>query len=69
MEVASIYKSKFNKFDKKFAADVGGEGSSDMVGSFEVAQICFYRGQDIPLCTEWLREINEDFKKIIYILA
>jgi len=46
-----------------------GEGTCDIVDSFKAAQAHFYRGQVIPLCTGWFGEINEDFEKIIKILA
>ena len=68
-EVNSIYRSKFKKLDKKFAADIVGDGTGDIVGPFEAAQAWFYRGQVIPLCAGWFGEINEDFEKVIKLLA
>ena len=68
-EVTSIYKSKFKKVDKEFAADIVGDGNVDIVGPFEADQARFYRGQVIPLCTGWFREINEDFEKVIKLLS
>ena len=67
-EVNSIYRSKFKKLDKQFAADIVGNGTGDMAGPFEASQARFYRGQ-VPLCAGWFVEINEDFEKVIKLLA
>ena len=49
-EVNSIYRGKFKNLDKKFAADIVGNDTGDIVGPFEAAQARFYRSQIIPLC-------------------
>ena len=63
------YKRKFKKLDHHFAADIVGDGNNDVVGPFEAAQQRFYRGQVIPMCAGWFGEVNEDFEKILRILA
>ena len=67
--VVQSYSRKFKKLDKKFAADVVGDGNSGTVGPFEAAQKQFFRGQVIPLCAGWFGETNEDFEKVIRTLA
>ena len=49
-EIEKNYVRKFKNLDKKFAADVVGDGNNNIVGPFEAAQGRFYRGQVIPLC-------------------
>jgi len=68
-EVTSIYRSKFKKLDKELAANAVRDGSNYITGPFKASQARFYKGQIIPLCAGWFREINEDFDNIIKILA
>ena len=68
-EIEKNYVRKFKNLDKKFAADVVGDGNNDIVGPFEAAQGRFYRGQVIPLCFGAFGETNEDLDKIIRRLA
>ena len=39
MQVSQTYRSNFRKLDRKFAADVVGDGSGAAVGPFEAAQV------------------------------
>ena len=55
--------------DEKFAADIVGDGTGDIMGPFEASQARFYRVQLIPLCTGWFGEMNKDFEKVIKLLA
>ena len=48
-EVTLEYARKFKVLDRKYAADVVGEGD-EALGPFEASQQQFYRGQVIPLC-------------------
>ena len=68
-EITNAYHLKFRQLDRLFASDVVGDGDNDVVGPFEAAQSRFYRGQVIPICAGWFREIGEDFEKIIKVLA
>ncbi len=67
--VVQQYNNKFKKLDRLFASDIVGDGTSDTVGPFEAAQQRFYCKQVIPICAGWYGEINEDFEKIIRLLA
>jgi len=67
--IVSSCNEKFKKIDKQFAADIVGNSDNDIVGPFEAVQSPFYRGQVIPMCAGWIREVNEDFDKIIKVLA
>ena len=68
-EVTQEYRRKFKRLDEHFAADIVGDGNDATVGPFEAAQQRFYRGQIIPLCAGWYGDVNEDFEKILRILA
>ena len=68
-QVSQEYKSKFKKLDRKFAADVVGDGTGAVVGPFEAAQGNFLRQQVIPLVAGGFGEIGEDFDKVITRLA
>jgi len=67
--VVQQYNNKFKKLDRLFASDIVGDGTSDTVGPFEAAQQRFFCKQVIPICAGWYGEINEDFEKIIRLLA
>lgn len=43
--------------------------SGNVVGPFQAAQGRFYRGQIIPMVAGWVGEIEEDFEKVIKVLA
>ena len=58
-----------NQLDRMFAADVVGGGTGDIVGPFEQSQNRFLRGQVISVCAGWFGEINNDFEKILQLLA
>ena len=49
--------------DRKYAADVVGEGDNGIVGPFEAAQGRFIGGQVIPLVAGAFGEVNKDFEK------
>ena len=64
-EVILSYDQKFKKLDCLFAANVVGDGTSEVVGLFEAAKKRFFRGTVIPICTGWFREANKDYKTLI----
>ena len=68
-EAVREYRRGFRKLDRQFAADVVGDGDSNVVGPFSAAQGRFFRGQVIPLCAGAVGEIGEDFSKILKTLA
>ena len=49
-DVILYYDQKFKKLDCRFAADVVGDGSNDIMGPFEADKKRFFRGQVIPVC-------------------
>ena len=59
-EVTQEYTWKFKVLDRKYAADMVGEGDK-AVGPFEASQQQFYRGQVILLCVGWFWEVRRDF--------
>ena len=67
-EVTLEYARKFKVLDRKYAADVVGDGD-EAVGPFEAAQQQFFRGQVIPLCVGWFGEVGRDFDQVIEVLA
>ena len=54
--------------DKKYAADVVGEGDNGIVGPFEAAGR-FIGGQVVPLVVGAFGEVNKDFEKVLKTLA
>ena len=67
--VRQEYERKIKKLDRHFAESVVGDGNNGIVGPFERAMRLFYRKGVIPLCSGWFGDINEDFDKVITILA
>ena len=63
------YSGKFKKLDNVFAAEVVGDGTEDVVGPFERAQIGFHRKQIIPLCAGGFGKVNSEFVDVIKSLA
>ena len=55
--------------DSKFAHEVVGDGTGNVVGPFQAEQGIFYRGQIIPMVAGWFGEIGEDFEKVIKVVA
>jgi hypothetical protein len=68
-EVILSYDQKFKKLDSLFAADVVGDGTSEVVGPFEAAKKRFFKGTVIPICTGWFREVNKNYETLISTLA
>ncbi len=68
-EVILSYDQKFKKLDSLFAADVVGNGTSEVVGPFEAAKKRFFKGTVIPVCAGWFREVNKDYETLISMLA
>ena len=67
-DVVNQYHRKFKKMDKLFASGVVRDGNNDVVGPFQTAQNCFYRGQVIPICAGWFGEIVKDFEENIKLV-
>ncbi len=63
------YDQKFKKLDSHFAADVVGNGTSEVVGPFEAAKKRFFKGTVMPICAGWFREVNKDYKTLISMVA
>jgi hypothetical protein len=59
-EVILSYDWKFRKLDCLFAADVGGDGTSEVVGPFEATKKRFFKGTVIPTWAGWFGEVNKD---------
>ncbi len=55
--------------DSKFGSDVVGGGVDNVVGQFEAALGCFYRGRVIPIVAGWLGEVNKEFEELIQRLT
>ena len=68
-DITSEYSRKFKKLDRKYAADVVGEGDNGIVGPFEAAQGRFIGGQVVPLVVGAFGEVNKDFEKVLKTLA
>eukprot|EP00956_Cyclotella_meneghiniana_P040979 scaffold210996_cov63-Cyclotella_meneghiniana.AAC.6 len=68
-EAVNQYSNKFKRLDKQYAADIVGNGDNRVVGLFESAQKRFIGGQAIPLVIGPFGEVNEDFEKVLKILA
>jgi hypothetical protein len=68
-EVILSYDQKFKNLDSLFAADVVGDGTSEVVGPFAAAKKRFFKGTLIPICTGWFGEVNKDYKTLISTLA
>jgi len=68
-DITSQYSRKFKMLDRKYAADVVGEGDNGIVGPFEAAQGRFIGGQVIPLVAGAFGEVNKDFEKVLKTLA
>ena len=70
-DITSQYSRKFKMLDRKYAADVVGEGDNGIVGPFEAAQGRFIGGQVIPLVAGAFAfgEVNKDFEKVLKTLA
>jgi hypothetical protein len=66
--VKSFYQ-KFKKLDSLFAADVVGDGTSEVVGPFEAAKKRFFKGTVIPICAGWYSKVNKDYETLITMLA
>jgi hypothetical protein len=64
-EVILCYDQKFKKLDSLFAADVVGDGTSEVVGPFEAAKKRFFKGTVIPICAGWFGEVKKDYKTLI----
>ena len=64
-DITSEYSRKFKKLDRKYAADVVGEGDNGIVGHFEAAQGRFIGGQVVPLVVGAFGEVNKDFEKVL----
>ncbi|EJK73498.1 hypothetical protein THAOC_04874, partial [Thalassiosira oceanica] len=60
---------KTKKLDDKFAPEIVGDGTGNVVGPFQTMLGRFYRGQVLPVCAGWFGEINIDFDRIIRQLA
>ncbi|EJK70204.1 hypothetical protein THAOC_08457, partial [Thalassiosira oceanica] len=54
---------------RKFAPEIVGDGTGNVVGPFQTMLGRFYRGQVLPVCAGWFGDINIDFDKIIQQLA
>ena len=67
--MVNSYSRKFKTLNVKFVADVVGEGGNGTKGKFETTQQQFLQGHVLTMCAGWFGEINEDFEKIIKILA
>jgi hypothetical protein len=59
-EVILSYDQKFKKLDSLFAANVVGDGTSEVVGPFEAAKKRFFNGAVIPICAGWFGKVNKD---------
>ncbi|EJK69618.1 hypothetical protein THAOC_09106 [Thalassiosira oceanica] len=68
-QVCQAYLLKTKKLDDKFAPEIVGDGTGNVVGPFQTMLGRFYRGQVLPVCAGWFEEINIDFDKIIRQLA
>jgi hypothetical protein len=68
-EVILSYDQKFKRLDSFFAADVIGNGTSDVVGLFEAAKKRFFKGTVIPTCAGWFGEVKKDYKTLISTIA
>ena len=68
-EVILSYDQKFKKLDSLFAADVVGDGTSQVVGPFEAAKKRFFKGTVIPICAGWYGKVNKDYETLITMLA
>ncbi len=63
------YDQKFKKLDSLFAADVVGNGTSEVVGPFEAAKKRFFKETVIPICAGWFGKVNKDYETLISTLA
>jgi len=68
-QVCQTYVLKTKKLDNKFAPEIVGDGTGNVVGPFQTMLGRFYRGQVLPVCAGWFGEINIDFDKILRQLA
>ncbi|EJK46647.1 hypothetical protein THAOC_34675 [Thalassiosira oceanica] len=68
-QVCQAYLLKTKKLDDKFAPEIVGDGTGNVVGPFQTMLGRFYRGQVLPVCAGWFGDINIDFDKIIRQLA
>lgn len=59
----------FRCLDKKFVADVVGDGTGDVQGPFELAKSQFFYKGVLPFCVGAFAKINEDFDKTIRYVA
>ena len=67
--ITQEYGQKFKKLDSKFAHEVVGDGTGNVLRPFQAAQGRFYRDKIIPMVAGWFGEIGEDFEKVIKVLA
>ena len=63
------YDQNFKKRDSLFAADIVGDGTSDVAGPFEAAKTRFFRGHVEPVCADWCGEINKNYNTLLKKLA
>jgi hypothetical protein len=53
---------EIQELDSLFAADVVGDGTSEVVGMFEAAKTRFFKGTVIPICGGWFSKVNKDYE-------
>ena len=67
-EVILSYDQKFKKLDSLFAANVVGDGTSEVVGPFEAAKKRFFRETVIPIYAGWFGEVNKKYNILCLLL-